>query len=338
MLTAASCLSQEHEVEVFWDDNDILDRAHEKLQIELSRVKTVKNIFSSNISFFERLLLSKKYDRIIFLSDGSIPLTLAKKTILHFQFPVEWVSAKSVFTTLKIKKASQVICNSNFTKSYIDKKFGIKSAILYPPCGKKVEKMRADQKKNIILTVGRFDLLPDGTTFKKHELLIDVFKEMVEHGLKNWELVIALSYLPERSADVQELEEMVRGSSIRIIKNADFSKIKNLYSQAKIYWHAAGYEVDVSTNPELAEHFGITTVEAMSYGVVPVVINLGGQKEIVDDGENGYLWDERSELIEHTKQIMNNDKLRREMSIRAIKKSEDFSTDAFCKHLSSLIS
>ena len=44
------------------------------------------------------------------------------------------------------------------------------------------------------------------------------------------------------------------------------------------------------TQPERFEHFGITTVEAMAYGCVPIVPALGGQLEIVGDGRNGRLW------------------------------------------------
>ena len=337
MLTAASCLSSLHEVEVFWDDSEILARAHEKFQLNLSKVKVVKNIFSSNTSIVTRFLQSRKYDRIIFLSDGSIPLTLAKKTLLHFQFPVEWVDAKSIFNSLKIKKISQVICNSNYTKSYIDKKFNVNSSVLYPPCGEKVNRVYDKEKKNIILSVGRFDLLPDGTTFKKHEFLIETFKEMVKDGLRNWDFIIVLSYLPGMALRVKELEEAVGGSGIKIIKNADFSEIKNLYSKAKIYWHAAGYKIDVAKRPELAEHFGITTVEAMSHGVVPVVINSGGQKEIVDDGENGYLWNDKHELMQKTNRVIAHDRKRQKMAEMAIRKSEVFSTDVFCKELSSLL-
>ena len=337
MLTAASCLSSEHEVEVFWDDPTILHRAEEKLQIDLAGVKTVKNIFAPKFSYFERLLTTSKYDRIFFLSDGSIPFTLAKKTFVHFQFPVEWVNGRSIITALKIKNTTKIICNSQFTKEYIDKKYNIDSYVLYPPCGDIIEKEKNVGKKNIILTVGRFDHLSDGTTFKKHEVLINVFKKMIKNEFKDWEFVIALSYLPERAKEVRLLEESVRGSKIKIVKNAKFDEIKKLYIQSKIYWHAAGYGVDVDKHPELVEHFGITTVEAMSYGLVPVVINAGGQKEIVDDSVDGYLWNDIEELAKKTKILMLKNEIFNEMAEKAREKSKKFTTYNFCKHLSSLM-
>jgi len=46
------------------------------------------------------------------------------------------------------------------------------------------------------------------------------------------------------------------------------------------------------------EHFGITTAEAMSAGCVPMVINAGGQPEILGDSGGGYLWGTPEQLIE----------------------------------------
>src|SRR5437868_702432 len=79
MLSVACCLSEEHEVSVFWHDASILEKAHEKLNLDLSKVKTEKSIFAPNITTFKRLDESIKYDMIFFLSDGSIPFTLARK-------------------------------------------------------------------------------------------------------------------------------------------------------------------------------------------------------------------------------------------------------------------
>jgi hypothetical protein len=57
-------------------------------------------------------------------------------------------------------------------------------------------------------------------------------------------------------------------------------------------WHATGYGFDAEQYPAKQEHFGMTTVEAMSAGAVPVVLNTGGQREIVTHGDDGFLWGE----------------------------------------------
>ena len=86
---------------------------------------------------------------------------------------------------------------------------------------------------------------------------------------------------------VDRLNKKAKGFNVFIHPNLPFKDLKKMYGQSSIYWHAAGYG---ETDPTKMEHFGITTVEAMAGGCVPIVINLGGQKEIVKQTENGYLW------------------------------------------------
>ena len=79
------------------------------------------------------------------------------------------------------------------------------------------------------------------------------------------------------------------------------------------------------------EHFGITTVEAMSFGAVPVVINKGGQKETVIHGETGYLWNDEMECVELTKNLIDDDAMRKKFAVAAVERSYQFSIDTFYK-------
>ncbi|MEK7119756.1 MAG: hypothetical protein AAB889_04525, partial [Patescibacteria group bacterium] len=71
---------------MFWDNFYILDEAQRRLDVDLSRVKVTQNIFRER-NVFKKLLLTRQYDLIFVLSDGSIPSTLAKHNILHYQVP-----------------------------------------------------------------------------------------------------------------------------------------------------------------------------------------------------------------------------------------------------------
>ena len=108
--------------------------------------------------------------------------------------------------------------------------------------------------------------------------------------------------------------------------NISFPDLVKLYAKASIYWHAAGYE---EKDPKLTEHFGITTVEAMASGCIPVVYNAGGLPEIVDDGVNGYLWKTKDELITTTKRIIEHSTDRSETAKQAIQKSKEFDIEIF---------
>ena len=59
---------------------------------------------------------------------------------------------------------------------------------------------------------------------------------------------------------------------------------------ASIYWHATGFGTSEQMQPSKQEHFGMSIVEAMSAGAVPIAFDAGGPRETVDPGANGYLW------------------------------------------------
>ncbi len=104
--------------------------------------------------------------------------------------------------------------------------------------------------------------------------------------------------------------------------NLNFDALVKLYGESSIYWHAAGYGEE---DPTKMEHFGISTVEAMAAGCVPIVINKGGQKEIVDDSECGFLWNDLETLKKLTLKVILDQRLRDNFSKKAIKKAQLFS-------------
>lgn len=337
MLSIASCLAKEHEVFIFWDkekEAQIKQTALKKLDIDLSSVKFYPNIFDKKVSLLSRFIQSGKFDVIIYLSDGSIPLVGAKLYI-HFQFPIEWVNGNALKTRFKLAFVRDVFCNSYFTKHFIDRKLNINSKVLYPPVV--INRDEKIKKENIILHVGRFYENESGANYKKQDVMVKVFKKMIDNGLKAWEFVIVIGVRGKDRAIFNKFKEMSKGYPIKILDNPSNITLWENYSKAKIYWHATGFGEDLQEHPEKAEHFGISTVEAMGSGVVPVVINAGGQKEIIEDGKNGYLWDTLEELFSKTVSLIANEKLLEKMSIQAIERSGIFGKDKFCKDLKNIV-
>lgn len=334
MLSAASCLAQKHEVFIFWDkdrENEIKKVALNKLGIDLSSVKFYKNIFDKDVSFMSRFLESGKFDAIIFLSDGSIPF-LRTNLYIHFQFPIELVNGSSLNTKIKLFFAKDIFCNSYFTKHFVDRKLNINSKILYPSVV--ISKNDKVKKENVILHVGRYYIDENGSNYKKQDVMIKVFKKMIDEGLRDWEFIIILG---TKDKDKVSLDRDIQGYPIKIVENPSNEKLWENYSKAKIYWHATGFAVDLEKYPEKAEHFGISTVEAMGAGAVPVVINAGGQSEIVEDRISGYLWNTLGDLAKETNNLIRNEKLLKEMSANAMKRSDAFSGNRFCKNLRDII-
>lgn len=336
MLTLASCLSKKHDVFLFWNNGQdrIKKTAMDRFGIDLSKTTFVTNIFYPHVSFLQRMREAAMYDLIIYLSDGSIPLFFTKNLIIHFQFPVEWVKP-SLLTKLKISRAKDIICNSEFTKSYIDKKFQLQSKVIYPPVD--LLPIKNIAKENIILHVGRFGMSREGVNYKKQDVMINAFKKMVEKGFSGWRFVMVISVRDEDKEKTKVLKELAKDFPIEIIENPSHEKLSLLYGQAKIYWHASGFNEDLQKYPEKAEHFGIATAEAMGAGEVPVVINAGGQPEIVKNGESGFLWSTLDELEEKTIQLAKDEALLKRMAKNAQVRSKIFSVERFCHEIENLV-
>ena len=124
---------------------------------------------------------------------------------------------------------------------------------------------------------------------------------------------------------------------VKIITNASLKEIYDLYGRAKIFWSASGYGVDEEKNPLGVEHFGMTVVEAMAGGCIPLVYKAGGQKESVSNGENGYLWESPKELVAKTNNLVQDLKLLKRISTIAKQDSLKFSYEHFEKEFLSLL-
>ncbi|MBI5356998.1 glycosyltransferase [Candidatus Collierbacteria bacterium] len=323
-LTAACCLSKDFSVSADFASQENLDRMGKNFELGLNSVKAVGKI--ADVSKI------KSYDGIFWLSDGSIPfLPLFNTKVIHFQAPFKNVDGKSLKNKLKLLGA-KVICNSEYTKKFIDKEFGINSKVVYPPV--ETEKFKPMEKDKLILTVGRFS---SSSQFKRHDLLIEAFKELIKSGIKGWRMVIVGKVEdPQSLKIISGLRSQIKGLPIAVKTDLEHERLKLLYGQSSIYWHAAGYGADLNNNPERAEHFGISTVEAMAAGAVPLSFAAGGQLEIIRNGENGFLWSNPRELISLTKKIIDDDKLRERISLSAINRSGNFSQEIFCQEIRKL--
>ena len=317
-LTVADCLSKiGYEVDVFWDDSSIKRKIKERLNIKVERINFTPKTFNSS-----------GYDLIFFLSDGSIPFLKAKRNILHFQVPFHNVHGRSLSNRIKMMRIDNIVCNSFFTKKFVDREYGVDSKVIYPPVA--VDSFKPLKKENLIINVGRFTTLLHN---KRQDVLVEAFKKL---KMKDWKLILVGG--DEEGKDlVIKLRKMAKGYPIEIITNPQFDYLKQLYSRAKIFWSAAGFGFNEEKQPEKMEHFGITTVEAMAAGCVPVVINKGGQKEIIKENQNGFLWETEQELIDKTLRLVENGKERQSFSKAAQKSSLAFSEKRFCQELRELI-
>lgn len=327
ILTIAEVFSKTMDVEVLLDPHLVrigiekLKSLNEKRHsLDLSNVKFIEAPIGKDSSFLKRCFFLKKYDCFFYNTDGSIFYSTAKKNFIHFQLPLENCNT-SIWGQIKLRTWNKAIYNSIFTKDHIERKWKINGEVLCPPVD--VDLFKLSKKKKQIVSVGRF--VSDDT--KKQSVMIDIFTKLVkENDLKDWSLHLAGGMMNGNEEYVKNLKIKSKGLKVFFYENIKHDELIKLYSESMIYWHAMGYDED---NPKKMEHFGITTVESMASGCIPIVINKGGQTEIVKDGINGFMWDSIDECIEKTMLIIKNSKKREEVSNNALKTSTDFSKHAF---------
>jgi glycosyltransferase involved in cell wall biosynthesis len=335
ILTIAEFLSQKDEVDVFLDDHlnslsieEIKQRIKSLHQLDLGKVNFIEAPFGKNSSAYQRAIFLKKYDYLFYLTDGSVFYSTAKKSFIHFQSPIKNTVEIGIKSKIKLSSWQLAIYNSNFTKEIVEQSWPFKGVVLYPPV--QVNDFKPLKKKKQIISVGRFfGFLKD----KKHSLLIDSFKSL-SMELKDWTLCLVGGAGAGDLEYIKSLKKQAQGFNIEFFVNLPFEKLKIIYGETAIYWHAAGFG---ENDPTRMEHFGITTVEGMSAGCVPIVVNLGGQKEIVQEGENGLLWNDLDELKSKTLLIAKDKALQEKLAKGAIVRSKMFSKEKFCQQVAQLV-
>ncbi len=311
----------DYKVFVEWKNKDILKKLEDRFGVDLKDTQVLPDVKRGD-----------GYDVCFWVSDGSIPLLRARKNWLHFQVPFQKVGGKTLINKMKFFRIAKVICNSQFTKKFIDREYGVNSVVVYPPAD--IKKFKPKKKENIILYVGRFSSLKQA---KGQEHLVEVFKKVYDQGHDNWKLFLAGGTEVGSGDLVNMLRKSAKGYPISIIESPDFSSLQTIYGSAKIFWSASGYGIEEVNNPELVEHFGITTVEAMAAKAVPITYGAGGQIEIVDDGINGYLWKTKAGLMDKTIKLINDNKLLQKMGKKAQEKSRLYSYERFYQEINSLL-
>lgn len=291
MLSVASVLeSLGHEIYFAWDNLEEITHLAGMFGLTLTHPQldpVIKNLYMGHrpLAMYQA---TRPYDVVIYLSDGSIPLLGSKHNILHMQVPFHGVKGRSWKNRLKKRFIHNIIVNSNFTKQVIDAEYNLNSLVIYPP----VTPISPGVKENIILSVGRFE---SSLNTKHQDILIQAFRALSPQ-LSGWKLVLVGASSNEDW--VNHLRQLAAGLPIELVTNATYGDLCRLYGVSRIYWHAAGYGIDETKNPELTEHFGISTVEAISAGCIPLVVPSGGQKEIVPDPS--FHWKTIEELITKT--------------------------------------
>lgn len=296
------------QIDILWNKKNILSEIEDKLNITFNNVRVVPN-FLEKKGFLRKILKTKEYDSLFYVTDGSYFFSLAKNNYVFCMYPQKSIYKNTILNKIKWLNW-EFIVNSNYTKLFIDKFVGKTSKVIYPY----FEIIKDGFKKEkLIISVGRFFR---GLHSKRHDVLIEAFEKLAEERkeFKEFKLVLIGGLKEEDREYYEELKKVVKDNiNISFELNISHKKLVDYYRRSMYYWHAAGFGIDTEKNPEAVEHLGITPLEAMNYEALVFAYNAGGPKEMIIDDVNGYLFNTVDELVEKTansyKQKVNSQKI-----------------------------
>ncbi len=217
-----------------------------------------------------------------------------------------------------------IVTNSKFNQNILEKCFGQSALIINPPVISRRIASYANRRnrKNAVITLSRF-------RFAKG---LEIIPQIAVH-LKDCEFVLigivdsgSGQCLKELSEEIERLQVQDR---VHIFKNQPYSFTLSALSTAKIFLHT-----------QRTEAFGMSIVESMAAGCVPIVPRTSGPwLDILDckEGLYGFSYKTPSEAADKIRLLIDNERLRSEVSARASERAMIFDSSVFEEKLLDLV-
>ena len=254
--------------------------------------------------------------------------TYGPREVLAHRFP--WLLRDP--TDLSFLEAYDVVlANSEYTRGWVRSLWRTEAQVLFPPI--QTERLRpAPAREHTVLSVGRF--FSPGLGHAKRQLeMVEFFGRAHRSGAlpPDWRMHVVGGCEESQRPYLAQVQAAAVGLPVQVVANAPRTVVEQLLSSASVFWSATGYGEDEQKNPWASEHFGMTTVEAMAGGCVPVVIDRAGQKEIVRQGVDGFRWSSPQELVGLTARLAADEALRARLSASATARAQLYGEPAFAE-------
>ena len=179
------------------------------------------------------------------------------------------------------------IANSEFTKEAVIERLSrdLHPIVIYPPVDLPVwfEGSDVAHGRSGVASLGRFE------TWKRHDLQLKI-----AHKTRTTLRMIGRAVRYDELACLSRLKQAAKGNLVEFHVNVSQKEAKRILMISKVFLHTAD-----------SEPFGISIVEAISAGCVPIVRNGGGTSEIVPYQELRF--DTLAEAEEKIRMALNGD-------------------------------
>ena len=220
---------------------------------------------------------------------------VARLNIFHLQFPFPWRTTGATRFD-RLQGFDLVMVNSSFTAHWTRERLreaGVRTPpaveVVAPPVQALPSFPRAVRTPGAplrLVNVGRFF---QGGHCKRQDVVLKVVAELRARDVAAEATLLgavsgdgsAAAYFKDIAAQAQKL------GGIEVVRNAGRTEIARALARSDVYLHCCGFGVDVSLQPEAAEHYGIAVSEAIRAGCYPVVVDSGGPVEIIRQAGRG---------------------------------------------------
>lgn len=258
---------------------------------------------------------------------NAIPIKLSHKIDSGLPQSLTWRIGVSIYSRFSVSSShkSLLISNSKFIQHILLRNMGCSSIVIYPPVDVSIFMERAERIKkceNLVVVVSR---LRPGKRLSIIPKIASLAREAE---------FILLGIVDNTSkTTLGEINALIRhfkvGDRVKLLLNQEFENYVNTLASANIYLH---------TQP--SEAFGISVIEAMAAGCIPLVPRSGGPWiDILDckEGFYGFSYNDGMEATKIINMIMDDKSIKREVRERAINRSLNFSKTIFKKKILSTI-
>lgn len=283
-----------------------------RVTLPVSKLSIFK--FFSYFSFYSNIvkeIFFGKYDYIYvnYVSHCAIPLLICNKLTnlkiishvhggdvkLHSGRSKLFFKLKKYLSLRLLSNSYEVLVPSQYYKEYLNEFYGIKNAIIYPSGGVNLSIFNNNKMISFVQKIGfagrleaakRVDWIINGFAIfaKNHR---DASLEIVGTGSQKGKLV-------QLCKDLGIQEQVV------------FYDAKSQSELAEWY-----NSIDIIVYPSESESLGLVPLEAMACGVIPLLSNIPPFKEIITEGQNGFIVESFDDIAEKLKYIsgLSNNKL-----------------------------
>lgn len=249
----------------------------------------------------------------VYFQGGALVLILPKGLKGLFFSPYKTL-LKQTSKSSSYKDKIAMTC-SKFSARLIQEATGHHVEVLYPPVSDffKVNDIHTSSRSNVVVTVSRF----------AQEKRLGMVPKIAKLTSNNTFFIIAGSCRTlDALLSIQEyIRELGVETKVKLMPNISRTKLRDILLRSKVYLHTGDNEP-----------FGVSIIEAMSSGCIPIVPDSGGPKEFVPKQLRYKSVEEAASLIESS--IFNWSSKKAEEFIQI---SDRFTEEKFCKKFIELI-